>query len=64
MLFLEAQRGVVLTASMKALPKRKGNSGCCLHDSGSLSASMKALPKRKGNVMSAAATARTVSGPQ
>ena len=41
---------VPVNASMKALPKRKGNGGGARLRRRSLSASMKALPKRKGNV--------------
>ena len=36
-------------ASMKALPKRKGNVACGFAGARDLQASMKALPKRKGN---------------
>ena len=36
-------------ASMKALPKRKGNSVHEVPEPADLFASMKALPKRKGN---------------
>ena len=38
-----------MRASMKALPKRKGNSGTGAGTSWLSTASMKALPKRKGN---------------
>ena len=41
---------VPVNASMKALPKRKGNGGGARLRRRSLSASMKALPKRKGNI--------------
>ena len=37
------------TASMKALPKRKGNYGDATLEWGLHDASMKALPRRKGN---------------
>ena len=40
---------VPVNASMKALPKRKGNSIIAALKLGDLRASMKALPKRKGN---------------
>ena len=39
-----------LQASMKALPKRKGNPECDELEPGNDQASMKALPKRKGNL--------------
>ena len=38
------------SASMKALPKRKGNTKTGEDPQGCQSASMKALPKRKGNL--------------
>ena len=38
-----------LLASMKALPKRKGNNRRQITVSNNTTASMKALPKRKGN---------------
>ena len=42
----------IAQASMKALPKRKGNVRLAAHfRTVSLRASMKALPKRKGNVL-------------
>ena len=41
----------VMHASMKALPKRKGNRPTCPAARDTHGASMKALPKRKGNVL-------------
>ena len=40
------------SASMKALPKRKGNVCMCAYERALMHASMKALPKRKGNFQS------------
>ena len=48
--FCSTTFGSLSKASMKALPKRKGNTSCKYSvDMGRYHASMKALPKRKGN---------------
>ena len=46
---VEGVHGIAVAASMKALPKRKGNSFLSSAELLILRASMKALPKRKGN---------------
>ena len=46
-----AMNRVSAAASMKALPKRKGNARTMELPLHLVSASMKALPKRKGNVL-------------
>ena len=40
---------LIVEASMKALPKRKGNTSVVILEAHLTGASMKALPKRKGN---------------
>ena len=57
MLFAQLHNAGRNLASMKALPRRKGNRAKAPSSSRTSTASMKALPRRKGNTVAGMSTA-------